>query len=78
MRADRQQRQRNASTCANTSQHDVSARQHSQRTAAEALTPLTSADTRPPANSAGHRIQLTLLTLPTIPAARNSRHTKGD
>ncbi|MFD4118429.1 hypothetical protein ACFWSJ_33935 [Streptomyces niveus] len=78
MRADRQQRQRNVSTCENTTQHDVSARQHGQRTAAELLTPLTSADARQPSNSAGRRIPLTLLTLSLLPTARNSRRTKGD
>lgn len=78
MRADRQQRQRNASICTNTGQHDVSARQHGQRTAAEALTPLTSADARQRHNSAGRRIPLTLLTLSPLPTARNSRRTKGD
>lgn len=78
MRADRQQRQRNASTCQNPSQYDVSTRQHGQRTAAEVLTPLTSADARRPSNTAGRRIPLTLLTLSPLPSARNSRRTKGD
>lgn len=78
MRADRQQRQRNASTCENTRQHDVSVRQHGQRIAAELLTPLTSADARWPSNSAGQRIPLTLLTLSPLPTARSSRRTQGD
>lgn len=78
MRADRQQRQRNASTCENTTQHDVSARQHSQRTAAELLTPLTSTDAHQLSNSAGHRIPLTLLTLSPLPTAQNSSRTQGD
>lgn len=78
MRADRQQRQRNAPTCENTGQHDVSARQHSQRTAAEVLTPLTAADARRSSNSAGRRIPLTSLTLSALPTARNSRRYKGD
>lgn len=78
MRADRQQRQRNASTCVNASQHDVSARQHGQLAAVVVLTLLTSADTRPLSNSAGRRIPLTLLTLLPLPIARDSRRTKGD
>lgn len=78
MRADRQQRQRNAPTCENTGGRDVSARQHGQRIAAEVLTPLTSADARRPNNSAGHRIPLTLLTLSDLPTARDSRRTEGD
>lgn len=78
MRTDRQQRQRNPPTCKNTGEHDVSARQHSQRIPAEALTPLTSADTRQPGKSTGHRIPLTLLTPLTLPTSRNSARTKGD
>ncbi|MEW1793456.1 hypothetical protein [Streptomyces niveus] len=78
MGADRQQRQRNASTCENTSQHDVSVRQHGQRITAKVLTLLTRADAGQPSKSAGRRIPLTLLTLPTLPTARNSRRTKGD
>lgn len=78
MRGDRQQRQRNVSTCENTPQHDVSARQHGQRTDAELLTPLTSADPHQLSNSAGHRIPLTLLTLSPLPTARNSSRTQGD
>ncbi|WP_406324839.1 hypothetical protein [Streptomyces niveus] len=78
MRADRQQRQRNAPTCENTGERDVNARQHGQRIAAEVLTPLTSADARRPNNSAGHRIPLTLLTLSAFATAQNTRRTKGD
>lgn len=78
MPVDRQQRQHNAPTCTNTGRHDVSRSQHSQHVSTRVLTLLTSADSRQPAKRAGSRIALTLLTLPALPAHRNSHRIKGD